>query len=94
MCPANTDLRLRSFDLYHEALSEYSIHLLALNTIAQVCGISGRVSVGRNAGPSPIIMDEASGVRMPKACRTCAKAKVRCEPQSEGPCKRQVSATS
>ncbi|KAJ5379915.1 transcriptional regulator family: Fungal Specific TF [Penicillium cataractarum] len=43
------------------------------------------VSVGRNAGPSPFIMDEASAVRMPKACRTCAKAKVRCEPQSEGP---------
>ncbi|KAJ5621695.1 hypothetical protein N7528_006478 [Penicillium herquei] len=33
-------------------------------------------------------MSDASGARMPKACRTCAKAKVRCEPQADGTCKR------
>ncbi|KAJ5570610.1 uncharacterized protein N7459_010040 [Penicillium hispanicum] len=31
---------------------------------------------------------DSGGARMPKACRTCAKAKVRCEPESNGPCKR------
>ncbi|KAI1831029.1 hypothetical protein DTO006G1_7904 [Penicillium roqueforti] len=32
-------------------------------------------------------MDEV-GARHPKACITCAKAKVRCFPETEGPCKR------
>ncbi|KAJ5777657.1 hypothetical protein N7520_000903 [Penicillium odoratum] len=36
-------------------------------------------------------MDEIPGARMPKACRTCAKAKVRCEPEVNGVCKREVS---
>ncbi|KAJ5637811.1 hypothetical protein N7490_007690 [Penicillium lividum] len=33
-------------------------------------------------------MNEIPGARMPKACRTCAKAKVRCEPEVNGVCKR------
>ncbi|KAJ5224376.1 uncharacterized protein N7469_007879 [Penicillium citrinum] len=33
-------------------------------------------------------MVELSGARMPKACRMCAKAKVRCEPESDSTCKR------
>ncbi|KAJ5809706.1 uncharacterized protein N7503_001924 [Penicillium pulvis] len=33
-------------------------------------------------------MDDIPGSRMPKACRTCAKAKVRCEPEPNGVCKR------
>ncbi|KAJ5086911.1 hypothetical protein NUU61_008218 [Penicillium alfredii] len=28
------------------------------------------------------------GVRGPTACRTCAKAKVKCDPEADGPCKR------
>ncbi|KAJ5156320.1 hypothetical protein N7492_009123 [Penicillium capsulatum] len=33
-------------------------------------------------------MDDQGGARAPKACRACAKAKVRCDPESNGPCKR------
>ncbi|KAJ5949357.1 hypothetical protein N7454_000941 [Penicillium verhagenii] len=33
-------------------------------------------------------MSDPLGARMPKACRTCAKAKVRCEPEANGVCKR------
>ncbi|KAJ6090283.1 hypothetical protein N7486_009098 [Penicillium sp. IBT 16267x] len=33
-------------------------------------------------------MDDIPGSRMPKACKTCAKAKVRCEPAPNGACKR------
>ncbi|KAJ5971680.1 uncharacterized protein N7479_001598 [Penicillium vulpinum] len=36
-------------------------------------------------------MEDGVGNR-PKACLTCAKAKVRCSPETDGPCKRDVAA--
>ncbi|KAJ5522464.1 hypothetical protein N7527_006579 [Penicillium freii] len=33
-------------------------------------------------------MEDGVGTRHPKACLTCAKAKVRCFPETDGPCKR------
>ncbi|KAJ5349301.1 hypothetical protein N7541_007028, partial [Penicillium brevicompactum] len=34
------------------------------------------------------VMEDSVGARHPKACITCAKAKVRCLPEDDGPCKR------